>query len=55
MPYQVDLVLAPVGDEKSPSLELPVTCNGKKVPLKLSLDLSEPRTETRTIPVKQIK
>ncbi len=53
-PKQVDVVLAPVGDEKSPSLQLPVTCKGKKLPLKLALDLSGPKAEDRSIPVKLI-
>ncbi len=52
---QLDLLLEPAEDEKSPKLQFPVTCRQKKVPLKLSLDLSQPRAENRPIPVKLIK
>ena len=54
-PKQVALVLAPAGDGKLPNLEFPVTCNSKKVPLKLSLDLKEGAAERRSVPVKVVK
>jgi hypothetical protein len=52
---RIAMVLAPVGAEKSPNLEFQVTCFGRKVPLKLSLDLSEGRSAGRNIPVRQVK
>ena len=53
-PNQLTIVLVPVGDEL-PNLQLSVTCNRKKVPLKLSLDINEGPSEGRSVPVRLVK
>ncbi|HXN47789.1 MAG TPA: hypothetical protein VN893_14175 [Bryobacteraceae bacterium] len=51
----VVLVLVPAGEGTSATVELPVTCNDKKVPFKLSLDLTGGAAEKRSVPVTQVK
>jgi hypothetical protein len=51
----VVLVLVPAGEGTSATVELPVTCDDKRIPFKLSLDLSEAAAEKRSVPVTQVK
>jgi hypothetical protein len=49
--YKVELVFAPVAGRKQINVELAVQCNGKRIPLKLNLDLSKPPEMNRSVPV----
>jgi hypothetical protein len=48
---KVTLELAPVRNPKQVEVELSVQCDQKTIPLKLTLDLSEPPQENRSVPV----
>lgn len=49
---KLSLVLAPVAGAKQASLQFPVLCNGRKVTLKLALDLGKAPSAGGTVPAK---
>jgi hypothetical protein len=52
---KMNIVLTPKAGKKEAIIELLVQCNAKQVPLKLSLDLSNPPHENGAVPVKVAK
>ena len=53
-PQKVTLALVPVRNAKQVEVELSVWCDNKAIPLKLTLDLSEPPQESRSVPVRPL-
>jgi hypothetical protein len=55
-PHQhVEFVLWPTVNEKQVTVELPVSCYGKAIPLKFRLDISRPPAERGFVPVTLVK
>jgi len=54
-PQKLGFMLAPVVGEKRVNMELAVECNEKRMPLKLTLDLSQPPAQNRSVSVNQVE